>query len=363
MSPTLPLLTADLPAIGGVIKQAPEDFEVEELPAYEPCGEGEHLFLWIEKRNTSAERLVEHVARTLGIARQDVGVAGLKDRHAVTRQYLSVPARAVARPESNDPDAPSVRVAEALSTLNTSDIRVLRSARHRNKLRTGHLRGNRFSIVIRDVVPDAVNRAQAIAARLQSTGFPNYFGEQRFGNDRETLALGLDLLAGRKAARDLPGARRKFLLRLALSAAQSALFNESLAERVTAGRIGVVEYGDVLQVVATGGLFVAEDVAAEQARCEAGETVPTGPMFGPKMKSPAGEPARREQALLDRHGLTPAAFNHYPRLTAGTRRPYVVRVQDLAIRPHPAGLHLEVTLPAGVYATTLLHEFTSDRSQ
>ena len=97
-SSPLPLLTADLPGIGGVIKHVPEDFEVEEIPAYEPCGEGEHLFLWIEKRDVPAERLVEHVARALGIARQDVGVAGLKDRRAVTRQYVSAPARCSATP-------------------------------------------------------------------------------------------------------------------------------------------------------------------------------------------------------------------------------------------------------------------------
>ncbi|HUG89317.1 MAG TPA: tRNA pseudouridine(13) synthase TruD [Planctomycetaceae bacterium] len=340
-SEPLPLVTADLPGIGGILKQAPEDFEVEELPAYEPCGEGEHLFLWVEKRDVSAERLVAHVARAAGIGRQDVGVAGLKDRRAVTRQYVSIPARC----------------SDQVAAIETEGIRVLRTAWHRNKLRTGHLKGNRFRVLVSDVAADADERSASIALRLRSHGFANYFGEQRFGSDGDTASLGFDLLSGRKTPRDLPASRRRFLLRLALSAAQSALFNEALADRLDAGHWDRVEPGDVMQVVATGGLFIVEDAGREQPRFDAGETVPTGPMFGPKMMQPSGEPGAREQRLLEASGLAPDAFDRYARLTAGARRPLAVRPQELSIEREAAGLRLQFVLPPGAYATVLLREF------
>jgi tRNA pseudouridine13 synthase len=325
----------------GRFKQTPEDFEVEEIPAYAPNGEGEHLFLWIEKRGVSAEQLTRHIAETLGIKPHDVGMAGLKDRQAVTRQYVSVPAKLV--------DEPAV--------LDTDAIRVLRSARHANKLKTGHLRGNRFEIVLRDTLPDAFSQAEAIAARLRQGGFPNYFGEQRFGSGGETLALGLELLRGTKTLDDIPRSRRKFLPRLALSAVQSWLFNEALSDRLRDGLADRVLPGDVMQVVASGGPFVAEDVQREQQRCGAGETAVSGPLFGPKMRQPTGEPAQREAAVLTRAELPPDAFRKFPKLTMGTRRPYLVRIDELSIEPHESGLRFRFTLPSGVYATTLLREF------
>ena len=137
MDPTrpLPYLTPELAGVGGVIKVRPEDFEVEEIPAYEPCGSGEHLFLWMEKRDVGAAWFVKEVARRLGVAAGAVGTAGLKDRHAVTRQWVSVPAAA----ESG------------LAQLDGDGIALLRVSRHTNKLRPGHLRGNRFRVLIRDV--------------------------------------------------------------------------------------------------------------------------------------------------------------------------------------------------------------------
>ena len=336
----LPYLTADLPGIGGALKREPEDFEVEEVAAYEPEGAGEHLFLWIEKRDVSAEHLTRHVARVLGISSGDVGVAGLKDRRAVTRQYVSVPAKCEA-------DVPR---------LETESIRVLRSARHRNKLRTGHLKGNRFSILIRDASPEAADRAAAIVERLRAHGFPNYFGEQRFGVEGETLSLGLDLLAGRTTPRKLPPARRRFLLRLALSAVQSELFNAALADRIRDGLADRVLPGDVMQVVESGGVFIAEDAAAEQARFDAGEVVTTGPMFGPKMKAPAGEAAEREARVLGQRELTAAAFEKFSKLTSGTRRAYFVRPRRIEVSPESDRLRVTFELPSGAYATSLLRE-------
>lgn len=333
--------THDLPGIGGSLKVSPEDFLVEEVPAYSPCGEGQHLFLWIEKRDVSAEDLVAHVARTLGIRREEVGVAGLKDRRAVTRQFVSVPAECEPR----------------LGGIEAGGIRVLRSARHRNKLRTGNLRGNRFDVLVRDVSPDAGAKAEAIAAVVRKRGFANYYGEQRFGLDGATAQLGLDLLAGRKRPREIDPRRRRFLLRLALSAAQSAVFNAVLSERLAEGLLGAVLAGDVMQVTASGGCFVVEDVPREQQRYDRRETVLTGPLFGPKMKVPTGEPALREQRVLDRFGITLQQVAVFHRLLAGARRRLVICTDDLQIDPDPGGLRFRFSLPSGAYATTLLREF------
>lgn len=337
----LPYLTADLPGIGGRWKDAAEDFIVEEIPAYEPGGSGEHLFLWIEKKDVAANELVKHVSRTLRCSPGDIGVAGLKDRRAITRQWISVPAKLAA-------DVPQI---------DTDSIHVLKSIQHGNKLRTGHLRGNRFTILIRDVGEQAAERAAAIADRIQKLGFPNYYGAQRFGHGGETLQLGLDLLTGRKKSRDIPGAQRRFLLRLSLSAVQSDLFNRALARRLTDGLLNKVLQGDVMEVVASGGKFIAEDVAAEQPRYDAGEIAVTGPMYGLKMREPTGAPAQREASLLEKSGLGPEHFAKYLNLMTGTRRAYVIRPGDLTVNQDSAGLRFEFTLPSGVYATTLLREF------
>jgi len=338
---SLPWITANLPGIGGMTKDRAEDFQVEEISAYSPEGAGDFLFLWVQKTGLSAEQLVSHLARSLKIAHQDVGTAGMKDRHAITRQMVSVPARCQTLVESFQHD----------------QIEILDVRRHRHKLRTGHLRGNRFSILVRNVKEGAWNLALATKAELERTGVPNFFGQQRFGRDQETLRLGLDLLRGTKQPGAIPRARRKFLLRLALSAVQSALFNRALAERMDAGLVHQVLAGDVMQVVASGGPFVADDAAREQARFDAREIVISGPMFGPKMKPPTGDAAIREARLLESAAIPLAAFERFSNLTSGTRRPYLIWPGDLRLSAEPEGIRLEFSLPSGSYATVVLREF------
>src|SRR5262249_52570204 len=173
-----PLLPLPLPGVGGRIKAEPVDFEVEEIPAYEPSGTGDHLFLWIEKTDLGAEYFIRQVARRLGIPNGEVGTAGLKDRRAVTRQWVSVPAT----------------FELALPSLEGHGIRVLRVSRHANKLRPGHLRGNRFCILIRDA-----NRSvdpQPILDRIAAEGLSNFFGPQRFGRGGETPGPRMSLPLG-----------------------------------------------------------------------------------------------------------------------------------------------------------------------
>ncbi|MGQ0633754.1 MAG: tRNA pseudouridine(13) synthase TruD [Planctomycetaceae bacterium] len=339
-----PCETDSLPGIGGQCKVRAEDFVVDEVPMYLPAEQGDHVFLRIEKRELSAEQLTSHVARCLKIAHQDVGMAGMKDRQAVTRQWISVPARC-------EPLLPQ---------LQHDLFRVLEAHRHTNKLRTGHLRGNRFSILIRNAVADAPARAERIAGQLRARGVPNYFGDQRFGRDRETLTLGESLLRGEKAPHTIPRARRKFLLRLALSAVQSHLFNQALGARLRDRKLHTVLPGDVMQVVASGGPFVVEDAAREQVRFDARETVIAGPIFGPRMKQPAGDVAAREAALLAECGLSLEMFERFANLTPGTRRSYLVWLDNLRFANEPEGLRLEFTLPSGSYATVVLREFQKD---
>jgi len=330
---TPPLLTPDLPGCGGTIRARDEDFEVEEVPSYEPCGTGEHLFLWVEKRGMAPEYFARRVAQKLGISPGAVGTAGLKDRHAVTRQWVSVP-------KECEPN---------VGKLDGDGVRVLRTGRHTNKLKPGHLRGNRFRILIRGANANAP--VDAILDRIRSQGLPNFYGPQRFGRDGSTLELGFQCLAG-KAPRRI----RPFLFRFALSAVQSLLFNDYLARRLRDGLYRTVLAGDVMAKWPAGGLFVAQDVAAEQARFDAKETVTAGPMFGSKTYPAEGTAAEREAAVLRDNGMSPASFGGFGKLVLGTRRHNLVYLDDLAAAWEPDGLRLSFTLPAGSYATVLLRE-------
>jgi tRNA pseudouridine13 synthase len=337
-----PFWTADLPGIGGRIKELPEDFEVEEIPAYEPSGQGEYLYLWVEKRALGAEYFLRQVARLLELSVAEVGSAGLKDRHAVTRQMLSVPARA----------------AERLDRLAVDGIRLLKVSRHGNKLKPGHLHGNRFRVLVRGADPQAAEKLGPLLDRLRGQGVPNFYGPQRFGRDGETLALGLALLGvdpGPSVPRSRPP-RNPFLRKLALSAVQAYVFNHYLGCRLNDGLLRRVLPGDVMAKWPFGGLFRAEDVVREQARFDARETVTAGPLFGRKTFAAAADAAQREDAALRTLGLTPAAFTGFGKLLQGTRRHNLIYVEGLHAEMEPDGVRLRFTLPAGSYATVLLRE-------
>jgi tRNA pseudouridine13 synthase len=245
------------------------------------------------------------------------------------------------------------RVEDRLSGLDGDGIRLLATHRHPHKLRPGHLRGNRFRILIRDPDPAAAERLAPLLERLRRDGMPNYYGPQRFGRGGETLRLGLELLRGGR-----PGVRNPFLRKLALSAAQSGLYNTYLGRRLQAGRFRRVIAGDVMAKWPAGGLFVAEDLPREQARFDGRETVHAGPIFGRKTFAARADAAAAEAAVLESAGLDPTAFSRFGKLLQGTRRHNVVYLDALAADVGPAGVRLSVMLPAGAYATVLLHELT-----
>lgn len=329
----------------GLIKVTPEDFVVEELPAYLPSGDGEHLFLWIEKRDVSSDFLLGMLSRALQIRRDDIGLAGQKDRRAVTRQWISVPASCEPRL-----DALKEYAGQGLFS-------VLESARHRNKLRTGHLAGNRFSILIRSEQSDAYALAQQRAEVIRQHGVANRYGDQRFGIGGETLQLGLDLLRGRQSPRNIDARRRKYLLRLALSAVQSDLFNRVVEARQLHGTLRRVLAGDILEVIASGGVFHSEDPFTEQQRVDARDLVPTGPLFGVKMRQPSAVVLQLESTVLMESDLSMELFQSFRSLMSGTRRALVVDPEGLAVHPDASGVRIEFSLPPGSYATTVLGEF------
>jgi tRNA pseudouridine13 synthase len=313
------------------IRTEPEDFRVEELPLYPPSGEGEHTFVRVEKRLVTTEEVASALARAAGVGARDVGYAGRKDRLAVATQWLSVPRL--------DPQ-------RALD-LRLEGVRVLEATLHGHKLRTGQLRGNRFEIAVRGVDDEAREAARAKLAEIGRVGMANVFGSQRFGRAGRNVEMGARLLRGEIVLRD----RRK--ARFAISALQSAVFNDVLAARPTG--IGEFELGDIAVLHGSGGQFLIEDVEREQPRAAAFEISPTGPIFGNRVIEPAGEVALREKAALELRGicLTDLRPPSGIRLR-GARRTLRVRPDNARMRDFPGGFWLEFELPPGSYATVLI---------
>lgn len=329
-----PRLTAAIPPCGGGFKLSPEDFEVEELPAYLPSGAGEHLYLWLEKRGRDTREVVRALAQALGFDEGEVGVAGMKDRQALTRQLLSIPARAEAK----------------LGAFALEGVRVLWARRHGNKLRTGHLRGNRFRLRLRSVKD--LGAARASFEVLVREGAPNYFGEQRFGRAGDNAELGKALLLGQR----LEQRADRFQRKLYLSAFQSRLFNRALAERVTAGTLSEALLGDVLRKEETGGLFQCAEPEVDAPRVAAFEVSPAGPLFGPEMTPAGHEVAAFETRLLEEEGVKSEDFQRGRGETQGARRPYRIRLLEPSFEPEGDELRLAFDLPRGAYASEVLRE-------
>lgn len=336
----LPFLTADVAPIGGALRTEPEDFRVEEIPAYTASGEGDHLFVTFEKRGIATPDAVRSIARALGVDPRDSGYAGLKDKNAVTVQTASFL-------KGN---------AQRALELALPNIRVLAAARHRNKLKTGHLHGNQFVLRVRGCVPGALALAAQVRDVAVARGFPNYYGAQRFGRDGDNAARGRAWLTGAT-----PAPREPFLRKMYASSVQSELFNDYLAARLRDGLIDRYIDGDLAVRHPVGGPFAIDP--AEAATTYAARTCSaTGPMFGVGMRWPEREARTREEQLLASSGLTLEAFARARDLGEGTRRAIRICLDALELREipsehGPADLEFRFALPAGGYATSVLREF------
>lgn len=318
--------------LSGVIRSVAEDFRVDEVPSFEVSGEGEHLMLEIEKRGMNTAFVARQLAQWAGVAEHAVGYAGLKDRHAVTRQRFSVHL-----PKRIAPDFAPLSLVEGL--------RVVAHAWHSRKLPRGALAGNRFELVLRDVEADR----EALDARVEaivSTGLPNFFGGQRFGHGDGNLDMARAVFAGRRMRREQRS--------IAISAARSTLFNAVLARRVEEGSWATGMEGDVWMLDGSRSVFGPVGIDAElRARAAALDIHATGPLWGRGEPRSAGAArALEDEVLLGfdefRSGLEQVGLNQ-------ERRALRIRVADMRVEWPSAGvLRLCFTLPPGAYATEVL---------
>jgi tRNA pseudouridine13 synthase len=388
-------LTKELPGTGGRIKVHPADFIVTEIPLYEPSGSGDHVYLYVEKQGLGSLEAAAQIAAALGRPQHTVGLAGLKDAQAVTRQWMSL--------EQAD--------ADLAARLHLPGLRILAVSRHRNKLKIGHLKGNRFEVRLRGCRPGALPLAEAVLAALAARGVPNGFDRQRFGRRGDNHLLGRALVLGRHqefcdrflgrpspaadsprlvrarqaydagrlteardlfagagdllrvlatlirtrnpeaAARALP----KPLARLLIAAFQSDLFNAVLARRMPA--IDRLETGDLAYLHDRGAVFRVEQPETEAPRAERFEISPSGPIVAERSTLATGRPGEIEQAVLAEKGIAQADFTRVRALRLrGDRRPLRVPLSDIAVSPVGDDLEIRFTLPSGAYATIVLGE-------
>ena len=331
-------------------RQTPADFTVSEIPLYPFSGEGEHLVATVRKKGLGTWELVEILSAHLGIRARDIGYAGLKDKHAMTVQHLSLPASAEA----------------ALARFSHPDIKILDTIRHRNKIRMGHLKGNRFFIRLKKVSPTDALKLDEALGWIAANGMPNYFGYQRFGKNGRNYEDAEAMLAGKLKIRNRR--MRDFLL----SAYQSHYFNLWLSRRVEIGRLfrgldvrELVQVfawekrlvqnlkaqphffkilpGELMEHYPFGKLFFAEDTAAEALRFSQKDLSPTGPLSGKKLKRAVGLAGETEKDFIR---TIPAP---------GGRRYGWVWPEGLRGVYKKESWHYELsfTLPKGSYATVL----------
>lgn len=351
-----------------IMRFVPEDFIVEEIPLYEPTGVGSHTFFAIRKRNLTTFEAIKQIAGRLNVKPNDIGYAGLKDKHALTTQVLSV----------------HQITPEKVLDIDLSDIEILWSAGHGHKLRVGHLRGNRFEITLRNIplihLPEIEKRIEI----FESEGVPNRFGIQRFGNKQDTHLIGKALIqkdwnalvkcmqtdssrqktekTGEGILQGDPDKMEKVIFsiphrmrKLYLSAYQAYLFNCIMDMR--GSNLGKLFDGDVAIKHKNSAPFLVKDAYKEQPRADAFEISPSGPIFGYKMRQPLGKIQEMEDSLLKSEGVRFDTFRKVAGIRlAGTRRALRMKLESHQVEEVDGRIRLCFSLPVGGYATVVLSE-------
>ena len=334
-------------------RQNANDFVVKEIPLYEFSGEGEHLVLHIRKKNLSTFEMVGAVARYLGIKQKEIGYAGLKDKHALTYQYISLPKK----------------YEEQMQNFEHPNIKILEATCHNNKIRIGHLKGNRFFIRVKKVSPTSAVKINEALGTIKQMGMPNFFGYQRFGND------GNNHIRGELVAKGEKKERNPKLRRLLISAYQSHLFNLWLSKRIEISKlvesfkvhelepllnlprseleklkkqrhIFKILSGDIMQHYPYGRLFEFDGDEEEARRFLERDIAPTGLLCGKRAKV-AGEFAREIEKSFDES------------IAADGQRRYAwVFPEEIEGRyiEEEAWFEFNFSLPKGSYATVFLEE-------
>jgi tRNA pseudouridine13 synthase len=318
---TLPAWTRahGAPLFGATIRATPEEFDVTEELGYDFDGNGEHDFLYVEKVGANTEWLSRQLASFAGVPARDVGYSGLKDRHAVTRQWFSVP-------RWNSPD---------WSLLEIEGASILEQARHSKKLRRGAHKSNCFKIVLRGEIPDSSLLEERIRT-IATMGVPNYYGEQRFGREGGNIRLADDWAAGKR----LPRHKRS----IAISSARSFLFNERLNEKVLDGSWNRISLGDLANLDGTGSVFTVDDVDSQiERRCTEMDIHPAGELACDGSR--CGHEAW--QNAFDKARVKPAS------------RSLRLRVIDLQVETGDKYAKLCFKLGRGAFATSVLREIAA----
>ncbi|MDG6774460.1 tRNA pseudouridine(13) synthase TruD [Thiomicrorhabdus sp. ZW0627] len=329
------------PFCSAVYKVSPEDFVVEEQIAYELSGEGEHLWCWVEKRGENTDWVLQQLAKWAGVSPARIGVAGQKDRHAVTRQWFSIQLPGQADPNPED--------------LGLENVKILKMVRHQRKLQTGGLSGNRFELVLRQLQaqPDEL---QTRLLQIQQFGVPNYFGEQRFGFKGNNLCKATDFLQGKMKR------VKRNQKSLYISAARSWLFNLVLSERVSQENWNRFKVGDVLQLEGSSRWFVEDGSEDLAERVESGDLHPTGPLVG-RGELPSQESVRTlEESIVQPYDIWLQGLEQLG--LKQDRRSLRVLPKDFEWQwlkggsgeEAVAALKVSFSLPAGSYATMVLRE-------
>lgn len=340
--------------------QTPRDFVVQEMPLYEASGEGEHLMICMRKKGLSTNELLKILSSTLGIASKEIGYAGLKDKNALTTQYLTIPKRF---------EAPLLQAKESLEQKN---IKLLSLSSHANKLRIGHLKGNKFFIRLKKVQKNDMSKITQVLEKIKAFGMPNYFGFQRFGKFGDNYLEGKAIVEKKKKIRD------KKLSTFLISSYQSYLFNLWLSDRVKLSKL-ISDFstkelkdalklsslppiqdlsplysqphpfkilkGDLMHHYPYGKLFCLESLESEAQRFLSKDIVPCGILSGKKITLPTSDALAYQESFLD-HAIS----------EIGSHRFSWVFPEELEYRYIEEKAHLELSfyLPKGSYATILL---------
>lgn len=321
------------PEAHGQLKNSPDDFIVEEQLGFSLTGEGEHLFLYIEKRGLNTEELVKALARSLQRPAKTISYAGLKDRQATTRQWLSI-------------HCPGEHIENA-DSLNGEGWRVLQSSRHNKKLKTGALSANQFQLVLREV--DQINVVEQRLAQVKKSGVPNYFGEQRFGYQGQNLIKAQQVLFDNAKIKD------RFLRGIYYSAARSMLFNLILSRRIELQNWNKALAGDVMQLSGTHSIFQIEqpDEAIVQRVAEL-DLSPAAPLWGKGAEMATAEALDLQQDILREYQNWCEALERHDLQRA--YRALRLPVTDLIWQWQDNNLSLQFSLDAGCYATSVVRE-------
>ena len=323
------------PGLTGTIRTYPEDFQVDEKFSFEPSGEGEHALLHIKKIDTNTDWLSRQIAQIADVKKVDVSYAGLKDRNAVTTQWFSV-----WLPGKPDPE---------WSQLNSEHVEILQTIRHNRKLRRGSLRGNQFTLIVRDIKGDASDLEQRMNI-IKKDGVPNYFGEQRFGTDGKNLIKAKIMFSGKRE-------KDRFKRSIYLSAARSAMFNDVLSQRVEMNKWANGLSGDVMLLDNSHSYFLATDIDDEIIkRLKEHDIHPSGPLWGRGELLSKGAVEELESKLPSKFEVFDVGLKN-ARLDQD-RRALRLSVKDLEWNydEQSSLLNLSFFLPAGGYATSVLRE-------